>query len=200
MNKKRHYLVYKTTCLINGKIYIGQHQTTNLDDGYLGSGRDLLLAIEEFGNENFKREILFDFDNFEDMNRKEKELVTEEFVSREDTYNVRLGGQNDDWFNFMNEKGLADNSRAVHLGGVATAKLMKEDMCFRQKMIEKISESCKKHWREHPENLIHSTPWFLGKLWVYNEKLRQNKFVSKEESKKLLDKGRKKGRKMSFYK
>lgn len=34
------YIVYKTTCLVNNKIYIGVHQTYNPDifDGYLGRG------------------------------------------------------------------------------------------------------------------------------------------------------------------
>ena len=33
-----NYIVYKTTCLINNKIYVGVHHTNNPDvfDGYLG--------------------------------------------------------------------------------------------------------------------------------------------------------------------
>ena len=46
MNKK-HYLVYKTTNLVNGKIYIGKHETNDINDGYLGSGNLIRLAIKK---------------------------------------------------------------------------------------------------------------------------------------------------------
>ena len=88
-----YYIIYKTTNVINGKIYIGQHVTSKLNDGYLGSGHYLWRAINKHGKENFIREILYEFDNEIDMNNKEIELVNEEFVKRSDTYNVALGGQ-----------------------------------------------------------------------------------------------------------
>lgn len=93
MKKKKHYLVYKTTCLLNSKIYIGKHQTDNLDDGYLGSGNLLRRAIEKYGLENFKREILFECSSKEEMDAKEAELVNEEFLKHKDVYNIKLGGQ-----------------------------------------------------------------------------------------------------------
>ncbi len=46
------------------------------------------LTIKDY----FKRDILFVFDNFEDMNKKEAEIVTQEFIERTDTYNIYLGG------------------------------------------------------------------------------------------------------------
>lgn len=92
MNKRKHYLVYKITNLVNGKTYIGKHETYNIDDGYMGSGELLNLAKKKYGLENFKREILFDFDSREEMNKKEIELVNEQFVRRADTYNATLGG------------------------------------------------------------------------------------------------------------
>jgi len=52
------YIIYKTTNLINGKIYVGQHKTDIKEDGYLGSGKLLRLAILKYGINNFIREIL----------------------------------------------------------------------------------------------------------------------------------------------
>lgn len=90
---KKHYLVYQITNLINDKIYIGIHITSNLEDGYMGSGTYLNRAIKKYGVENFKKEILFDFDNPEEMILKESELVDRKFIARKDVYNIKCGGE-----------------------------------------------------------------------------------------------------------
>jgi len=87
------YTIYQITNLINKKIYIGKHQTQNINDNYFGSGIALLKAIAKHGKENFVKEILFVFDTEEEMNNKEKELITEEFVKRKDVYNLGVGGE-----------------------------------------------------------------------------------------------------------
>ena len=43
-----YYFIYRTTNLINGKYYIGQHHTEDLNDGYLGSGRVFIQAIKKY--------------------------------------------------------------------------------------------------------------------------------------------------------
>ena len=78
---------------MDGKIYIGKHQTLNLNDGYLGSGLKLQRAIKKHGVENFTKEILFIFETEVEMNEMEAELVTEEFCLREDGYNMCPGGK-----------------------------------------------------------------------------------------------------------
>lgn len=88
-----YYIIYRTTNLINGKVYVGKHKTDDLDDGYLGSGKLLWAAVAKYGKENFKTEILFELSSEEEMDAKEAELVTEEFVSRDDNYNLCVGGQ-----------------------------------------------------------------------------------------------------------
>lgn len=89
-----YYIIYQVTNKVNNKFYIGQHKTCNLNDGYMGSGKALHRAFKKHGRENFVKEVLFIFDNFKDMNQKEIELVTEEFISRYDTYNCKTGGSN----------------------------------------------------------------------------------------------------------
>jgi len=56
---------------INGKIYIGKHETKDLDDKYMCSGVYLYRAIKKYGVENFDKTILYVFDNEYDMNSKE---------------------------------------------------------------------------------------------------------------------------------
>ena len=87
------YTIYQITNKETGKIYIGKHQTTNIDDGYMGSGILVKRAQEKHGLDAFSKEILHVFDSEEEMNRKEAELVNEEFCSRDDTYNLCPGGK-----------------------------------------------------------------------------------------------------------
>ena len=47
------YTVYKTTNLVNNKIYIGVHKTSKPNDTYIGSGKILADAILKYGKENF---------------------------------------------------------------------------------------------------------------------------------------------------
>jgi hypothetical protein len=88
-----HYLIYKITNKLDNKIYIGKHQTENDLDDYFGSGLLLERAIEKYGKEYFSKEIVCRLNSLEELNEMEKKIVDEEFISRDDTYNIKLGGQ-----------------------------------------------------------------------------------------------------------
>lgn len=102
------YIVYKTTNVTNGFFYIGVHQTENPEvfDGYLGCGINihksatyekaktcLQQAVKQFGPKSFKRETLAIFDNKEEAYALEGMMVNEEFLSRNDVYNMIIGGR-----------------------------------------------------------------------------------------------------------
>lgn len=87
------YTIYKVTNTLNNKFYIGKHQTDNPNDRYYGSGKAIKSAIRKYGKKNFKKEILFCFDNELEMNAKEKEILTETFISDTMNYNEAVGGE-----------------------------------------------------------------------------------------------------------
>lgn len=87
-----YHIVYRTTNLITNKIYVGVHSTNNLNDGYIGSGINIKESISKYGKENFIREILYVYDNRQEALNKESEIVDENFIKRQDTYNAAIGG------------------------------------------------------------------------------------------------------------
>jgi len=88
--------VYETTNNINGKKYIGYHKTTNLNDGYLGSGKILHYAIKKYGRGAFSRRILNFFDDTKSALAYEKKLITEEIIKEQLYYNIMPGGTGGD--------------------------------------------------------------------------------------------------------
>lgn len=114
------YYLYQITNLVNNKIYVGVHKTKNLNDGYMGSGKVINCAIEKHGINNFKKDILEYFDDSYAMYAREKEIVTDEFLLREDTYNVMRGGHGG--FDYINKNNLGvtdywKNNPELHIAG-----------------------------------------------------------------------------------
>ena len=50
-------------------------------------------AVKKYGVENFTRTTLIVFDTEEEAYKKESKIVNQEFIEREDTYNLILGGR-----------------------------------------------------------------------------------------------------------
>jgi len=92
-NKQTYHYFYKITNLINNHFYYGIHNTNNLDDGYMGSGKRLHLAYKKYGIENFKKEILKYFNTKEEAYKYESEIVTENLIKDSNCYNIVTGGK-----------------------------------------------------------------------------------------------------------
>lgn len=213
-----YYTIYKITNQINGKIYIGSHKTKNLNDNYMGSGKYLKRAIEKHGVENFTKEILFVFDNPDEMYAKEAELVNEEFLAEENTYNLKVGGFGG--FDYINTQGsnqypgYKENAAQNLIKARSVVRELhldeKWNKDFRSKvsagLYERINErgaffTGKKH-KESSKRLIGEKNSELqkgernsqhGTMWIFNEELKQSKKIKKTDA---IPDGWCKGRKM----
>lgn len=155
-----YFTIYKITNTVNGKYYIGQHQTTNIDDGYMGSGKLLWRAYEKYGIENFVKEILAIFESEKEMNDAERRLVQ----VNENTYNLCPGGTGG--FGYINKEkknlygkngqsgyGLENllESKARHLN------LIRTDEQYRREWISKLSQAGKERFKTQPGTFTNKT-------------------------------------------
>jgi len=149
------YTIYKITNKLNGKYYIGKHQTKDLNDGYMGSGKLLKRAIEKHGLENFIKEILHIFDNEKDMNAAEKKLV----VISEETYNLCEGGKGG--FSYINNTGkniYENHGKLSAKNAQETIKKRREnnpdyDKKFKDMMKNKSLDAVIKQKEKYPEGV-----------------------------------------------
>lgn len=90
------HIGYLTLHIPSGRFYIGIHSTQKLDDGYLGSGADLIKAIRANGPDQFRRFDIARFDNRADASDWEAAVVTPEVVANPMSFNLIVGGGNPD--------------------------------------------------------------------------------------------------------
>ena len=88
-------VIYKTTNLVNGKIYIGQDSKNNAD--YLGSGLILSRAINKYGIENFKKTVIETCDTKKELNECEIYWI-DKLSATTIGYNIALGGSDGDTY------------------------------------------------------------------------------------------------------
>jgi len=166
---EEYIYLYKITNLINDKIYIGIHKTYNLEDCYMGSGILIKQAIKKYKIENFKKEILYFFNSYEEAYLKEKEIVNENFINRKDTYNIAIGGKGS--FDYINKnRDLWDTKlfREIRSNNIKLNwknKSLKEKQEYSYKIKNryvsdnyknKIKQGMKSYWENKLNRLSHS--------------------------------------------
>jgi hypothetical protein len=86
--------IYKTTNLINSKIYIGQHRAIKFNKNYYGSGKILHKALQKYGTENFKVEMICEAFSIDHLNLLEIYFIAQyrNLHGRNKLYNITDGG------------------------------------------------------------------------------------------------------------
>lgn len=154
---KKYYLIYQVRNKLNGMIYVGKHMTDNKDDDYMGSGLRIRRAIEKYGIENFEKTILFECASVDEMNAKEAEIVNEDFIARDDVYNIKLGG--DGGWEFVNAK-YTRHQHALNSGKAtqktyAGIRARRQQNCLTvedKQHIQCRSDAAKAAWKKYSED------------------------------------------------
>jgi len=219
----KFYYIYKVTNKINGKIYVGIHKTTKLDDGYMGSGKYIKRAINKHGIEHFEKEILEMFNSQEEMYKREAELVNKNFVKDKNTYNLKVGGEGS--WDYINSDSEKQRIKCIK-GNLVQKTEYYTNPLWCKKRSKKISDSMKeqyKNGRKTNDSFIYGfkgkkhTPETKRKIamansihqkgegnsqygtrWIYNVELKENKKVKEEELQECINNGWKRGRKNIF--
>ena len=133
--QKKYHFIYKTTCLITGKFYVGMHSADNIEDGYLGSGKILGYSICRHGRENHVREILEFCSSREELKQREKEMVNEELLSQPLNINLKYGGEGGGKFYSVEHQRKCSIAGGKAMGKIAAQRLHSDPEIHR-KIIE----------------------------------------------------------------
>jgi group I intron endonuclease len=172
-------IIYKTTCLVNNKIYIGQ-SSYNVNS-YFGSGNLILKAVKKYGKENFKKEILEEGDfTQEELDTLEIKYI-QEYNSRDLNigYNIKKGG----YKLTLEDRGKISNSNKGRIISGETKKKLSEShkgktlseetkLKISQKLIGNKRMLGKKHSQETKEKIGQAS---------------KNRTMSEETKKKLSE-------------
>ena len=106
--------IYKFTNTVNGKIYVGKHKYSKpeLDKNYLTSGILINKAIQKYGLEKFRHEIICICDSLEELNNKEIYYISLLECMSPNGYNLTHGG---DGISEPTEE-IIEKNRLAHIG------------------------------------------------------------------------------------
>ena len=187
--------IYKTTNLINNKIYIGQHHG-DFDIHYHGSGNLIKSAIKKHGVWNFETILIEECSNDEELN--EREIF---------------------WINHFNSRDL-DIGYNLHKGGISSpvygvishrkGKKLPPETCKRMSLADtgkKKSETHKKHisaaltGHKIPKNVrlkisesVKKNSTCRGTIWIKNVKTGESLKLHPDKAQIYLESGWERGR------
>ena len=136
--EKKYNYIYKTTCNVTNKYYVGMHSTDDLNDGYMGSGKRLWFSMNYHGRRNHSIEVLEYYDTRTELREREADLVNEDLLKEDLCMNLKTGGDG----GFVNEE---HRQKFITSDGPKNFAIrLKEDKEFREEHRELVSNNMKK--------------------------------------------------------
>lgn len=170
--------VYETTCLVNGKKYIGRHKSSKFDRNYIGSGVLFQRAVNKYGKSNFTVKLLEAAESEQELCLLECKYIKESNAAfSEDYYNLTTGGETTSLMGWGNKPHPNKGKRRPDMEGSNNPN-HKSNGGLSQATRNKISEARKLFYANHPE--LNGT--FHGKH--HNEKTK--KIMSKAKKGKVV--------------
>lgn len=173
----KFFYIYQTINILNNKIYIGKHVSDKENDEYLGSGLLLRRAIEKYGIENFKKEIIEYCIDKEILNEREKFWIEKRSSFFPSGYNIAKGGNGGDLYtnnpknSEIREKlrELGKNQNPEHREAFTKSRLGK---FHTPEACKKISDARKGmvFTDEHKKNISEKTREAMKNIKVYNRR------------------------------
>jgi group I intron endonuclease len=158
-------VIYKTTNLINEKIYIGKDSKNN--PYYLGGGKLLKLAIKKYGRCNFRKDIVEFCHSIEELNEREKHWVKE--LNSQDKsigYNILVGGETSPMENnkHTDETKMKMSLNHVDVSGVKNPMFGKsfEDIWLEKGLTKDEIKNKKMEWMKNHNNFFKENNPFKG--------------------------------------
>lgn len=117
-----------TENLINGKKYIGKHESSSFDSTYKGSGAAIKDAFLKYGWDNFSCKVLCECSSIEELNEKEKHFIDlYDAVTSPDFYNIAEGGSGGDTVKGLSEFQKLDRANKISLHNTGKKVMHKGD-------------------------------------------------------------------------
>lgn len=212
-SRRKYHYIYKIT-RADGKYYIGLHSTDNLEDGYFGSGQVLRHSIKRHGKEVHTKEIIEFLPSRESLKHREAELVNEQCLGDPLCMNLKLGGEGG--WEHLNTSDEVHKERC-RSGGKIGAKTLNSSWWPNARLNPAVDtrfrEICANAFRgrQHSEQTKQQMSQTkktkqsgageknsrFGTCWIFNEELKCNKSIPKDELEQFLSEGWKLGRKMN---
>lgn len=185
-------IVYKTTNLINGKIYVGKDEGDR--PNYLGSGYILRKAIEKYGRESFHKEVLEVCISREILEEREKHWIKElNATDPKIGYNLAEGGTGGNTYFGKTEEEMNEIKEKISKSG--KGRIFSEE--HRRRLAEharsrKGNKPCKFKGQKYED---YMSPDKVAEIRKKIKDARTKQTMSEETKRKISEttKGKKKG-------